>query len=145
MTEENVPDINVMADLLPEEIKSLIDELFADGGYYDHAKCQALMEQGVIPAIPPPKGAAVHGKESTVWHDALVFYIQQKGSIYAFYKKFNYGIRERIEAHFSRITRCIGEGFKTIKLPLQRNEGIIIANVMYLGNSFGKPVSVKVG
>ena len=145
VTEENVPDINVMDDILPEEVKSLVNQLFADGGYYDHTKCQALREQGIIPVIPPPKGAVVHGKESTVWHDALVSYIQQKGSIYAFYKKFNYGIRERIEAHFSRITRWIGEGFKTIKLPSQRNEGIIIANIMNLWNSFGKPVSVKLG
>jgi septum formation inhibitor-activating ATPase MinD len=80
VSEENVPDINVMDDILPEEIKSLVDELFADGGYYDHAKSQALIEQGFIPAIPPTETAVVHGKESTAWHDSLVSYIKQKGS-----------------------------------------------------------------
>ena len=45
---------------------------------------------------------------------------------------------------FSRIKRCIGEAFKTQKLESQQTEGIIIANIINLWNSFGRPTSVKV-
>lgn len=56
-----------------------LERLFADGGYYDHAKVQTFIEQRIIPAILPPKTAVIQGKESTAWHDWLVSYIQNKG------------------------------------------------------------------
>ena len=99
----------------------------------------------IVPVIPPPKTAIVHGKPETNWHDFLVSYIQRKGSIYAFHQKFSYGLRERVEAHFSRIIRCLGNSFKTIKLESQKAEAVIISNILNLWNSFGRPVSVKIG
>ena len=144
VTELTISDQTIMDNLIPQDTKPFIDKLLGDGGYYDHEKSQALMAQGIIPAIPPPKTAVVHGKETTTWHDLIVSYIQEKG-IYAFHKKYGYGLRALVEAHFSRIKRCIGPSFKTINIESQKREGIIIANIFNLWNSFGKPVSVKIG
>lgn len=134
-----------MDDLIPEDLKPFVDKLLGDDGYYDHEKSQILMDQGIIPVIPPPKTATVQGKETTTWHDFIESYIQEKGSIYAFYKKYGYGLRALVEAHFSRIKRCIGSSFKTIKIESQQRETITIANILNLWNSFGKPAAVKIG
>jgi hypothetical protein len=37
-----------------------------------------------------------------------VQYIKDKGSIYAFHKKYDYGLRALVEAQISRIKRCNG-------------------------------------
>jgi len=145
VTEGTESDIAQMDDMLPNEIRQILDEIFADGAYYDHERAQALVNEGIIPVIPPPKTAIVHGKPETNWHDFLVSYIQRKGSIYAFYQKFGYGLRERVEAHFSRIIRCLGNSLKTIKLESQRAETVIISNILNLWNSFGRPLTVKIG
>jgi hypothetical protein len=49
----------------------------------------------------------VHGNDQTRWHDQIVKYIDEKG-IYAFHKKYGYGVRALVEAQISRIKRCIG-------------------------------------
>jgi len=64
----------------------MLEKLLGDRGYYDHEKSQSLLDQGIIPVIPPPKTAVVHGKEQQTWHDLIVPYIKEKGSIYAFHK-----------------------------------------------------------
>jgi hypothetical protein len=145
VTEHTISDQEIMEKLIPEDLRPFVDKLLGDGGYYDHEKSQALMNEGITPAIPPPKTSVVQGKDSTAWHDLIVSYIQEKGSIYAFHKKYGYGLRALVEAHFSRIKRCIGESFKTIKIDSQQREAITIANILNLWNSFGKPVSVKIG
>jgi hypothetical protein len=48
-----------------------------------------------------------------------------------------------VEAQISRIKRCIGAKLLTQKLESQEREGVVIANIINLWNSFGRPVSVK--
>jgi len=50
----------------------------------------------------------VHRHESIRLHDRTVRYIEDKGSIYAFHKKYGYGLRALVEAQIARIKRCIG-------------------------------------
>jgi hypothetical protein len=72
-----------------------------------------------------------------------VQYILDKGSIYVFHKKYGYGLRALVEAQISRIKRCISAKLLTQKLDSQEREGVDIANIINLWNSFGRPVSVK--
>jgi hypothetical protein len=74
--------------------------------------------------------------------DQSVKYIQEQG-IYAFHKKYGYGLRSRVEARISRIKRCIGATLLTQKIASQESEGVIIANLNNLWNAFDKPVRVK--
>jgi len=119
-----------------------VDRVIADGAYYSIDRTEALSRAGVTPVIPPPAHAVVHGGEDTRWHDEIVKYIQDKG-IYAFHKKYGYGLRSRVEAQISRIKRCIGATLLTQKIASQESEGVIIANIINLWNAFGKPVCVK--
>nr|WP_253189711.1 hypothetical protein [Paraburkholderia fungorum] len=96
----------------------------------------------MTPVIPPPAHAGVHGDEDTRWHDQSVKYIQNKG-IYAFHKKYGYGLRSRVETRISRIKRCIGATLLTKRIASQQREGVIIANLINLRNGFGKPVCRK--
>lgn len=48
-----------------------------------------------------------------------------------------------VEAQISRIKRCICATLLTQKIAPQKSEGVIIANINSLWNSFGRPVSVK--
>src|ERR1039457_3569167 len=102
-----------------------------------------MLNAGMLPVIPPPVHAVVHGKPTTTWHDKIVKYIKDKGSVYAFNKKYGYGQRSLVEAQISRIKRCIGATLLTQKIASQEREGVIIANIINLWNSFGRPVSVK--
>jgi hypothetical protein len=61
----------------------------------------------VTPVIPPPAHAVVHSNDQTCWHDQIAKYIDKK-NIYAFHKKYGYGVRALVEAQISRINRCIG-------------------------------------
>jgi len=119
-----------------------LDRVIADGAYYSIERAEALLGAGVTPVIPPPAHAVVHGEERTRWHDHIVKYIKDKG-IYAFHKKYGYGVRSLVEAQISRIKRCIGERLLTQKLASQEGEGVVIANIINLWNAFGKPVCVK--
>jgi len=65
-------------------------------------------------------------------------------TVYAFHKKYGYGIRALVEAQISRIKRCIGTSFKTQKIESQENEGTIIGNIFNQWNAFGKCKSVKI-
>ena len=112
------------------------------GAYYSIERTEAFTRAGVTPVIPPPAHAVVHGDEDTRWHDQSVKYIRDKG-IYAFHKKYGYGLRSRVEAQISRIKRCIGATLLTQKIASQECEGVIIANLINLWNAFGKPVCVK--
>ncbi len=49
--------------------------------------------------------------------------------IYAFHKKYGYGVRSRVEAQISGIKRCIGATLLTRKIASQEREGVIIANM----------------
>ncbi|MGF6649528.1 hypothetical protein OKW34_000090 [Paraburkholderia youngii] len=51
--------------------------------------------------------------------------------------------RALVEARISRIKRCIGARLLTCKTESQQLEGVIIANLVNLWNSFGKAVCVK--
>jgi hypothetical protein len=82
--------------------------------------------------VPPPSHAVVHGDENTQLHDQTVQYILDKGRIYAFHKKYGYGLRALVETQISRIKRCIGAKLLTQKLNSQEREGVVIANIINL-------------
>lgn len=145
ITDYEASDIEMMGDLIPDEIAELVDKTIADGAYYSIEGTQDLHNKGIIPVIPPPSHAVIHGKEATKWHDDIVQYIKDKGTVYAFHKKFGYGLRALVESQISRIKRCIGYTLKTQRTESQKREGIIIANIINKWNSFGKCVCVKVG
>ena len=140
ITTTDVSDSEAMDTLLPTDLP--VDRVIADGAYYSIARGEALSQAGITPVIPPPAHAVVHGNEQTGWHDQLVGYIKEKG-IYAFHKKYGYGLRSRVEAQISRIKRCIGATLLTRKITSQEAEGVVIGNLINLWNSFGKPVHVK--
>ncbi|WP_240975353.1 transposase [Paraburkholderia aromaticivorans] len=54
-----------------------------------------------------------------------------------------YGLRSLVEAQISRIKRYTGAKLLTQKLESQEREGVVIANIINLWNSFGRPVSFK--
>lgn len=143
ITDYETGDIDIMNSLFPETIN--IDKAIADGGYYSIEGVENLHNKGITPVIPPPSHAVVHGKTNTSWHDKIVQYIKDKGTVYAFHKKYGYGVRSLVESQISRIKRCIGISLQTQRLSSQKREGIIISNIINLWNSFGKPVSVKIG
>jgi hypothetical protein len=95
--------------------------------------------------LPLTCHAVVHGTNATKWHDHIVQYIKDKGTVYAFHKKYGYGQRSLVEAQISLIKRCIGSSLLTQKIDSQKHEGTIIANIINKWNSFGKCVAVKVG
>ena len=140
ITTTEVSDSEGMDAVLPANLP--VDKVIADGAYYSIERTEAFSRAGVTPVIPPPAHAVVHGDEDTRWHDQSVKYIQDKG-IYAFHKKYGYGLRSRVEAQISRIKRCIGATLLTQKIASQESEGVIIANIINLWNAFGKPVCVK--
>ena len=140
ITTTDVSDTEGMDAVLPADLP--VDRVIADGAYYSIERTEALSSAGVMPVIPPPAHAVVHGNDQTRWHDQIVQYIDEKG-IYAFHKKYGYGVRALVEAQISRIKRCIGATLLTQKIASQESEGVIIANIINLWNSFGRPVSVK--
>jgi hypothetical protein len=142
ITTDDVSDIETMDTLLKADAP--VDRVIADGAYYSIEGTEALSQAGITPVIPPPSHAVVHGRTDTTWHDQIVGYIKEKG-IYAFHKKHGYGLRSLVEAQISRIKRCIGERLLTQKLASQENEGVVIANLVNLWNSFGRCVCVKNG
>lgn len=119
-----------MGTLIPDEIALLLEKVIADGGYYSKKAVEELYNQGIIPAIPPPSHAVVQGKEDSQWHDKIVEYIKDKGTVYAFHKKYGYGMRSLVEAQISRIKRCIGSSLKTQKIDSQKREGFIIGSII---------------
>jgi hypothetical protein len=141
ITETNVSDSEGMDLVTPAEVP--IAKVIADGACYSIERCEAMFKAGVLPVIPPPVHAVVHGKGNTTWHDKIVQYIKDKGSVYAFHKKYGNGQRSLVESQISRIKRCIGSTLMTQKIESQKCEGVIIANILNLWNSFGRPVSVK--
>jgi hypothetical protein len=142
ITTTEVSDSEGMDAILPADLP--VDRVIADGAYYSIERCEALSRAGITPVIPPPAHAVVHGDGQTNWHDELVKYIKDKG-IYAFHKKYGYGLRSRVEAQISRLKRCIGATLLTQKIASQQCEGVIIANIINLWNSFGRPVCIKNG
>lgn len=146
ITDYEASDIGEMDNLLCNEQSEMqIGSVLADGAYYSKEVVEKLSKRGIIPAIPPPSNAVINGKEDTTWHDKVVQYIKDKGTVYAFHKKYDYGKRALVEAQISRIKRCIGSSLLTQKIESQKNEGTIIGNIINLWNSFGKCVSVKIG
>lgn len=140
ITDTEVSDSEGLDLVMP--VQTPIAKAIADGAYYSIERVEALFNTGVLPVIPPPSHSVVHGKDNTTWHDALVQYIQEKG-IYAFHKKYGYGLRSLVEVQISRIKRCISSTLKTQKIGSQKGEGVIIPNILNLWNSFGRPASVK--
>jgi hypothetical protein len=142
VTECDDSDLEIMDDLV-ENVEALIAKIIADGAYYSIEGVEALYKKGITPAIPPPSHSVVHNLPTTTWHDKIVQYIKDKGSIYAFHKKYGYGKRALVESQISRIKRCVGDSFKTQKPESQKREGIIIANIINRWNAFGKCLCVK--
>ncbi|WP_198027147.1 transposase [Candidatus Paracaedibacter symbiosus] len=145
ITDYESSDIGMMDNLIPENETQSTDKVIADGAYYSKEGVERLHNKRIIPAIPPPSNAVIHGQETTKWHDKVVQYIKDKGTVFAFHKKYGYGLRALVEAQISRIKRCIGSSLKTQKIESQKREGIIIASIINKWNSFGKCASVKAG
>lgn len=143
ITDNSVSDIAVQERLIPNDIA--VDKIIADGGYYSIDGVERLCLNGITPVIPPPRDAVIHNKAGSIWHDKIISYIETKGTVYAFHKKYGYGLRALIEAQFSRIKRCIGSSLLTENDDSKKTEGIIIGNIINLWNSFGRPVTVKIG
>ena len=61
-------------DLIPKDIN--VKKLIADKGYYSIVLLEKLSSQGIMPVIPPPPHAVVHGEEWSKWHDKIVQYIK---------------------------------------------------------------------
>ena len=106
ITDYEASDHEMLDDIIPEGIQ--INKIIADGGYYSIEQGERLYRKGIIPVIVPPAHAVVHAKPTTSWHDKAVQYIKDKGSVYAFHKKYDYNRRSLVEAQISRIKRCIG-------------------------------------
>ncbi|CAO5682784.1 MAG: hypothetical protein HEEMFOPI_01797 [Holosporales bacterium] len=136
-------DINELEHLL-ESSDIPLNKVIADKAYYSIEGVQRMSDKGITPVILLPKDAVVHGKNHTRYHDKSVQYIRNKGSIYAWQKKYGYGFRALVEAQFSRIKRCIEETLNTQKLSSQKNEGIIIGNIINFWNSLRRCKSVKI-
>jgi Transposase DDE domain len=132
-------DSTALDDQLPR--LGPIAQLFADSNYYQIERNERLLEQGVVPVIPP-KSTFVADPTQQRWHDKLISYIKEKG-IYAFQNKYNYGMRSRAEAMFSRIKRCVGNSLKTRRQESQVQEGRAIAILINLWNSFGQAHCAK--
>ena len=143
ITDSSVSDISMQADLIPSNIA--IVKVIADGGYYSIEGVERLYLNGITPVMPPPRDAVIRGKPDSSWHDKIVSYIKTKGTVYAFHKKYGYGLRALIEAQFSRIKRCVGFRLLTERDSSKKTEGIIIGNIINLWNLFGQCQSVKIG
>ncbi|HJD61992.1 MAG TPA: transposase, partial [Rickettsia endosymbiont of Columbicola hoogstraali] len=111
ITDCHTSDIEMLESLIPENI--LVDRVIADIAYYSIEGVKKLSNRGITPVIPTPSNAKIYGQDNIILHDRVVSYLSKKGNIYAFYKKYCYGIRARIEAQFSRIKRCIGSSLLT--------------------------------
>lgn len=143
ITDYDIADIEMLEQLMPQEIE--IGKIIADGAYYSIMGTEALNHKGITPVIPPPSHAIIHEKDNTTWHDKIVKYIKEKGSVYAFHKKYGYGKRALAESQISRIKRCIGSSLLTQKTESQKQEGKIIGNIINQWNSFGRCIAVKTG
>ncbi len=143
VTDYNIADIEVTSELIPDDLN--INSFIADGGYYDIDKVEQLYQAGIIPVIPPPSHAVVDLQKPKSWHSQIVQYIKDKGSVYAFHKKYGYSKRALVESQNSRIKRCIGNSLLTQKANSQITEGKVMANIINLWNSFGQCNSVKIG
>ncbi|WP_338112011.1 transposase [Rickettsia asembonensis] len=113
ITDCHTADIEMLEYLIPWNISA--DRVIADGAYYSIEGVEKLSNRGITPVIPPPRNAKIYAQDNSIWHDKVVCYISKKGNIYAFYKKYCYGIRALIEAQISRIKRCIGSSLLTKK------------------------------
>ena len=69
ITDTAVSDSEGMDLVMP--VQTPIAKAIADGAYYSIERGEALFNVGVLPVIPPPSHAVVHGKDNTTWHDAL--------------------------------------------------------------------------
>jgi hypothetical protein len=142
MTSEEEGDSPVLDGFLGLDLP--VGRVVADGAYYQIERNQALADKGIVPVIPPPCNAIVHGTPGYDQHDQTVKYIQDKGTVYAWHKKQGYGIRSNIEAQFSRVKRCIGDRLLTKRTASRKHEGVIIANILNIWNSFGRCSTIKV-
>ncbi|KWZ58326.1 hypothetical protein WK57_17530 [Burkholderia ubonensis] len=79
------PDMNIHAIAVTEDhvsdeagldavlaVDANVDCVIADGAYYSIAQTEAWSSSGVLPVIPPPTNAVIHGQPTTRWHDHLV-------------------------------------------------------------------------
>ena len=102
-----------------------------------------MSNSGLQVVIPPPRNAKISGDPCESKHDEYVTFINEYGRK-AWEKKYNYGKRERVEAHFSRLKRCIGPNLKTRKIESQKNEGIISGKILNYWNELGRCKTVRV-
>lgn len=56
----------MMENLIPQDSLSFLDQILADGAYYDHKRAEVFIKKEIIPTIPPSKTAVVQGKKSTL-------------------------------------------------------------------------------
>jgi hypothetical protein len=105
-----------MDAILPVDL--LVNRIIAGVAYSSIERTEALSRAGVRPVIPLPAHAVMHGGEDTCLYDAIAKYIQDEG-IYAFHKKYRYGLLAQVEAQISRTKRCTGATLLTQKIASQ--------------------------
>ncbi len=143
ITNNDIADIEVADELIPKNLN--VNSFIADGGYYSSQKVEQLYQAGITPVIPPPSNAVGDLENPTSRHNKIVQYIKEKGTIYAFHKKYSYGRRDLAESQNSRIKSCIGNSLLTRREESQIREGKVIANIINLWGSFGQCNSTKIG
>jgi hypothetical protein len=119
------------------------DRVIADGAYHSIERAEALNGRGTVAVIPPSSHAVVHGHEAPNCMTRRCDTSRITAAFMRFTKSTATDCGLLVEAQISRIKRCIGSKLLTQKLESQAREGVVIANIINLWNSFGRPVAVK--
>ncbi|MGF6971701.1 hypothetical protein QFZ94_000128 [Paraburkholderia sp. JPY465] len=141
ITTTAVSDREGMDAVLPADVP--MDRVIADGAYYSIERTEALSGAGVTPVIPPPAHAVVHGEQRTRRHDQIVGYIEDKG-IYAFQKKYGYGVRSLVETLMYRLKVLTGASLWARATSAQATEVSIRAGVLNRMVALARPQSVRI-
>ena len=75
VTETTVSDTEAMDAVLAVDYP--VDRVIADGAYYSIERAGTWSACRVLPVIPPPAHAVIHGESHTRWHDRIVGYIER--------------------------------------------------------------------
>jgi len=128
-----------MDTVLPANVQ--MDRVIADGARYSIERTESSSRASVTPVIAPLAHAFVHDDDRSAGITKSSGYTQDNG-VYAFHNKYGYKMHSRIEAQISRIKRFIGPCRSENRLTAERD--VIIANLVNLWGSFGRPVCVKI-
>lgn len=145
LTEANVHDCNVLADLLSAQKK--VGKVYADGAYTFRKNFDAIAKAGGTPFIPVRSGTTVMKKNPTegeVLRNKLLQDIWDAGGRSEWKKKSGYHRRSLVETHMCRLKTIIGGALRSRVMPNQKVEASIIAKILNKMTSLGMPKSEKI-